>query len=87
VSERPATTSSIATGTKEEQQIRVWVEFGVGRRRIRVERDRIRVERDRTRVRDFLVCFDWFCCPQLVVAPCIYRVGRFCPSRPHQICL
>jgi hypothetical protein len=28
---------------KEEQQIRVRAEFGVGRRRIRVERGRIRV--------------------------------------------
>jgi hypothetical protein len=45
------------------------------------------VERDRTRVGEFLVCFDWVGCSQSVVAPCIYRVGRFCSSRTHQIYL
>jgi hypothetical protein len=37
---------STATGMKEEEQIRVRVEFGV-------ERDRTRVEGDRTRVAKF----------------------------------
>jgi hypothetical protein len=46
-SARPARTSSITTGTKEEHQIRVRTEFGV-------ERDRTRVEGDRTRVGEFL---------------------------------
>jgi hypothetical protein len=79
-SARLAITSSIATRTKEEQQIRARVEFGV-------ERRRIRVERDRTRVREFLVSFDWVNRPQSTVAPCIYRVGRSCPSRTRQIYL
>jgi hypothetical protein len=51
----PARMPSIAAGTKDEQQIRVRIEFGVGRRRVRVERGR-------TRVREFLVCFDWIGC-------------------------
>jgi hypothetical protein len=58
---------------KEEQQIRVRAEFGV-------ERRRIRVERDRTGVRVFLVCFDWFGCSQPVVTSCINRVMRYFPS-------
>jgi hypothetical protein len=40
---RPARTSSIATGTKEEQQIRVETEFGLERGKTRVEGERIRV--------------------------------------------
>jgi hypothetical protein len=43
VSVRPTRMPSITIRMKEEQQIRVRVEFGVGRRRIRVERGRIRV--------------------------------------------
>jgi hypothetical protein len=58
---------------KEEQQIKVRAEFGV-------ERRRIRVEKDRTRVREFLVCFDWVGCPQLAVALNIYRVGGLAPQ-------
>jgi hypothetical protein len=68
-SARPARTPSITTGTKEEHKIRVRTEFGV-------ERRRIKVERDRTRVGEFLVCFDCVGYPQSVVAPCTYRVGR-----------
>jgi hypothetical protein len=71
---------SITARTKEEQQIRVKVEFGV-------ERRRIRVERDRKRVREFLVCFDWVGCPLSAAAPSIYRVGRSRPSRTYQIYL
>jgi hypothetical protein len=63
---------------KEEQQIRVKAEFGV-------ERRKIRVERGRTRVGEFLVCFNWVGCPQSAVGPFIYRVGRSCPSNTHQI--
>jgi hypothetical protein len=77
---RPARTPSIATGMKEEQQIRVMAEFGV-------ERIRRRVESDRTWVGEFLVCFDWVGCPQSIMAPYIYRVGRSCPSRTRQIYL
>jgi uridine phosphorylase len=77
---RPARMPSITTGMKEEQQIRVRIEFGV-------ERGRTRVEGERIRVREVLVCFDWIGCPQSAVAPCIYSVGRSCPSRTHQIYL
>jgi hypothetical protein len=40
---KPARTSSITVGMKEEQQIRVRTEFGVVRGRTRVEGDRRRV--------------------------------------------
>jgi hypothetical protein len=73
-------TPSITTGIKEEWQIRVRTEFGV-------ERGRTRVEGERIRVGEVLVYFDWVGCPQSAVAPCIYRVGRSCPSRTHQIYL
>jgi hypothetical protein len=76
----PARMPSIAAGTKDEQQIRVRIEFGVGRRRVRVERGR-------TRVREFLVYFDWIGCSQSAVAPYLYRVGRSCPNRICQIYL
>jgi hypothetical protein len=68
---------SIAIGTKEEQQIRVRIEFGVER-----ERGRTRVEGE-NKGRRVLVCFDWVGCPQSAVAPYIYRVGRSCPSRTY----
>jgi hypothetical protein len=74
---RPARTPSITTGTKEEQQIRVRTEFGL-------ERDKTR-EGERIRVGEVLVCFNWVGCPSSAVAPCIYRVGRSCPNRTHQI--
>jgi hypothetical protein len=44
----PARTPSITTRTKEEKQLRVRIEIGV-------ERDRIRIEGERTRVEEF-----WF---------------------------
>jgi hypothetical protein len=65
---------------KEEQQIRVRTEFGV-------ERGRTRVEGEIIRVGEVLVCFDWVGFPQSAMAPCIYRVGRSCPSRTYQIYL
>jgi hypothetical protein len=77
----PARMTSITTGMKEEQQIRVMTKFVVDRG------SRTRVEGDRTRVGEVLVCFDWVGCPQLAVTPCIYRMGRSCPSRTHQIYL
>jgi hypothetical protein len=52
---RLARTSSIAARTKEEQQIRVMIEFGV-------ERNSTRVECDRTRAKEF-----WFVSIGLVV--------------------
>jgi hypothetical protein len=77
-STRPARTHVIAVGTKEEQQIRVRIEFGI-------ERRRIRVERGGTMVGEFLICFDWVGCPQSDMTRCIYRVRRSCPIRTHQI--
>jgi hypothetical protein len=65
---KPARMSSITAGTKKEHQIRVRTEFGVERGRTRVG-ERIRVGED-------LVYFDWVCCPQSVMAPCIYRMGE-----------
>jgi hypothetical protein len=77
---RPARTPSITAGMKEEHQIRVRTEFGI-------EIGRTRVEKDRIGVGEVLVCFDWVGCPQSAVTPCIYRVGRSCPSGTHQIYL
>jgi hypothetical protein len=74
---RPARTSSIATGTKEEQQIRVETEFGL-------ERGKTRVEGERIRVGEVLICFD---CPQSVVASCIYWMGWSYPNRTRQFYL
>jgi hypothetical protein len=73
---RLARTPSNAVGTKEEQQIRVRREFGV-------ERGRTRIEKDRTRVGEVLFYFDWVGYPQSAAAPCIYEVGRSCPSSTH----
>jgi hypothetical protein len=78
MSARLARMPSITAGTKEEQQIRVMAEFGV-------ERRRIKVERDRTRIKEFLVCFDWVGCIQSTMPPYIYRVRRSCSSMTHQI--
>jgi hypothetical protein len=77
-STRPARTHLIAVGTKEEQQIRVMIEFGV-------EKRRIRVERGRTMVGEFLICFDWVGCPQSDMTRCIYRVRRSYLIRTRQI--
>jgi hypothetical protein len=55
---------SIIAKMKEEQQIKVRIEF-------EVERGRTRVEGERIRVGEVLVYFNWVSCPQSAVAPYI----------------